>query len=75
MKAPGSLSPEQKHSFASTYTFLRGATVYLEAVQPIVRAEDRLHIDNLLNFDVLCMSRRVENFDEIAEWEWRGDVL
>jgi hypothetical protein len=69
MKAPGSLTPEQKHTLKLAYTFLRGSTVYLEAIQPVVIPEDQFQVVNLLNLGVLCTSKLVENFPEIAEWE------
>jgi len=66
------LSQEQRHTLESVYTFIRGATVYLEAHRPVVCAEDEPQVSNLLNFGVLCMSRLVEQFPEIAEWKKRG---
>lgn len=69
MQAPRILSQEQRHALESTYTFLKGATVYLEAVQPCVLPEDRVHLDNLVNFGVLCISLLAENFSEVASWE------
>lgn len=70
--ASNTLSPEQKHALESTYTFLKGATVYLEAVQPCVLPKDRVHLDNLVNFGVLCISLLVENFPEVALLERTG---
>lgn len=67
--AQGILSPEQRHTLKSAYTFLRGSTVYLEAIQPIVIPEDQPLVVNLLNLGVLCISKLVENFPEIAVWE------
>jgi hypothetical protein len=72
MQASRSLTQEQQHTLESVYTFIRGATVYLEAHRPVVRAEDEPQITNLLNFGGLCQSRLVEQFPEIAEWEQRG---
>ena|SRR5215813_11385117 len=56
MQAARSLSQEQRRTLESIYTFLRGATVYLEAVHAGVCSEDGLHVKNLLNFGMLCMS-------------------
>jgi hypothetical protein len=64
-----SLSEEQRFSLKSTYTFLKAATIYFEAHEPIVRPEDKPHLENLINLGVLCMARLVENFPECAEWE------
>ena len=72
MQAARILSQEQRHTLESVYTFIRGTTTYLEAIVPVVRAEDEPQISNLLNFGVLCQSRLVEQFPEIAEWEKRG---
>jgi hypothetical protein len=69
MKAPGSLTLEQKHTLKLAYTFLRGATVYLEAIQPVVIPEDQHQVVNLLNLGVLGISKLIENFPEIALWE------
>ena len=72
MQAARILSQEQRHTLESVYTFIKAATVYLEAIVPIVRAEDEPQVSNLLNFGVLCQSRLTEQFPEIAEWEHRG---
>jgi hypothetical protein len=64
-----SLNEEQRFSLKSTYTFLRAATIYFEAHEPIVRPEDKLHLENLINLGVLCMARLVESFPACAEWE------
>jgi len=72
MQAARILSQEQRHTLESVYTFIKGATIYLEAHRDIVRAEDSQQITNLLNFGELCQSRLVEQFAEIAEWERRG---
>lgn len=66
------LSPEQRHTLKLAYTFLRGSTVYLESIQPIVIPEDQFHVVNLLNLGVLCTSKLVENFPKIAVWEQGG---
>jgi hypothetical protein len=66
------LTPEQRHTLRLAYTFLHGATVYLEAIQPIVIPEDQPQVSNLLDLGVLCISKLVENFPEIAVWEERA---
>jgi hypothetical protein len=72
--APNSLTQEQRHTLKSAYVFLRGATVYLEAIQPIVIPEDQPQVNNLLDLGVLCISKLVENFPEIAVWEQGGGI-
>jgi len=74
MQAARILSQEQRHTLESVYTFIRGATIYLEAHRDVVRAEDSQQVTNLVSFGVLCQSRLVEQFPEIAEWERRGDA-
>jgi len=72
MQAARILSQEQRHTLESVYTFIRGATIYLEAHRDVVCVEDSQQVTNLINFGVLCQSRLVEQFPEIAEWEKRG---
>jgi hypothetical protein len=74
MQAKFSLTQEQQRTLESTYSFLKAATVYLEAHAAVVCAEDFAHAGSLVNFGVLCISRLVEFFPEIAEFERRGEV-
>lgn len=67
-----SLSQDEQFALKSTYTFLKAATIYFEAHEPIVRLEDKSHLENLINLGVLCMARLVESFPECAEWEKDG---
>lgn len=73
MKAPGSLSQEQKTCLESVYTFLQGATVYLQAVEHVACPEDGPHVKGLLDLGSLCMSRMLEYFPEVVEFR-RGGV-
>ena len=63
------MTQDQRHTLESTYTFLRGATVYLEAVLPCVCPEDETHVNNLLKLGKLCMTDLARSFPEVAEWE------
>jgi hypothetical protein len=56
MQAPVSL-PEQRQTLESIYTFLKGAEVFLEAVQPALTAEDRLCAENLRDLAGVCGDR------------------
>jgi len=67
MQAPVSL-PEQRSTLESTYTFLRGAGVFLEAVQPALTGEDRLNAENLRQLAALCEHKLVESFPDLHEW-------
>ena len=72
MQTKSSLSREQVASLQSTYTCLRGITVYLESHQPYTTEADQQAIQRLLDFSTLCLSRLVEYFSEVAEREQRG---
>ncbi len=69
MEAPSTLSQEQKTCLESVYTFLQGATVYLQAVERVVYPEDVAHLKNLLELGSLCIGRLPEYFPEVAEFQ------
>jgi hypothetical protein len=72
--ASRSLSQEQLRTLQSTYTCLRTGVTHLESIIPHLQAWDELHAKNLLSFSQLCISKLVQNFSEVAEWERRGGV-
>ena len=66
------LTREQIHTLQGTYTCLTGLVTYLTAHKPYVQPEDEAAIENLINSGVLNLSRLVEHFDAVAEWEQKG---
>lgn len=66
------LTQEQSHTLRGCYTVLTGLVTYLEAHKPYTVEEDQRAIENLINFAVLNLSRLVEHFDVIAEFEQKG---
>ncbi len=68
-QAPLNLSPQQRSALESTYTFLRAVTVHLEAALPHMRGWDETSCKNMIAFSVLCQSKLVQSFPEVAEWE------
>lgn len=72
MQAPSSLTPGQRHTLESTYSCLKALSAYLEDKIPRLQPFDQLHARNLFDWTVLAISRLVEHFPEVAEWERRG---
>lgn len=72
MEARSTLSQEQKLCIESVYTFLQGATVYLQAVEHVAYPEDVVHVKGLADLGSLCMSRMLEYFPEVVEFRARG---
>jgi len=68
MQAARILSQEQQHTLQSVYTFIKAATVYLEAIVPVVRAEDERQVLSLVDLGYLCQSKLFEQFPEILEF-------
>jgi hypothetical protein len=80
MKAPGTLSPQQKSALESVYAFLSGATSFLEFIERKLPANekpvgfyDASATRNLRDWADLCQHRLIEAFPELLSWveEWK----
>lgn len=69
MEAPHTLSQEQKTCLEGVFTFLQGATVYLQAVEHVAYPEDAGHLKGLLDLGALCLSRLSDYFPDVAEFK------
>lgn len=73
MQTQCSLSQDQERVLQGVFAFTKAVTVYLESHLPCITNEtDQRHVENLLNFGVLNLSRLVSFFHEIEAWEKRG---
>ena len=72
MPATSNLSPSQRHTLESVYSNLKAISNYLDDKIPHLQPFDQLHARNLFDWTVLSISRLVEHFPEVAEWERRG---
>jgi hypothetical protein len=69
------LSQEQIQTLQSTYTCLRVIAPYVQALIPCLRGWDELHAKNMHNFAQLCLSKLVQHFPEVAEFQRGNSAL
>jgi len=66
------LTREQRLALEAVYAFIRGTTIYLEAIVPVVRDADERQVKSLTELGVLCQTRLLEQFPEVRDFALGG---